>query len=191
LDFDLSKEIPNMAFRNAILFTALAVTLGAFGCSDAGTTTNTANKNTANSNTPAKSNENSPVAVNKAAPEQTTNNAPTLMPVFLAYCTAMEKKDEAQLRKLYSKDTIESFEEDMKEDKVKSLVEFLTSIDKVSTKLCSIRNEVITGDTAVAEVKTETMPNGVKVVFVKEGNEWKLTNKSPDLDAVKQTAPSK
>jgi hypothetical protein len=40
----------------------------------------------------------------------------------------------------------------------------------------------------VAEVKTEGMPNGAKVVFVKEGTEWKITNKSPELDAVKQTA---
>jgi hypothetical protein len=177
-----------MAFRTAILITALSLAAAAFGCSDTGTTTNTTNTNSTNANA-AKSIGNSAVAVSTPSPQQTTNNAPTLTPVFLAYCTAMEKKDEAGIRKVYSKDTLESFQEDMKADKVKSLVEFLTSIDKVSTKLCSIRNEVITGDTAVAEVKTESMPNGVKVMFVKEGNEWKLTNRSPELEAVKQAAP--
>ena len=174
-----------MTFRTAILTSALAISGAAFGCGDAGTT-NSANTNAANSNT-AKANDNSPVAVNKAAPVQTTNNAPTLTPMFLAYCVAMEKKDEAGIRKAYSKDTLEAFAEDMKAEKSKSLVDFLSS-DNVSTKLCSVRNEVITGDTAVAEVKTEGMPNGVRVVFVKEGNEWKLTNRSPELDAVKQTA---
>jgi hypothetical protein len=69
----------------------------------------------------------------------------------------------------------------------KSLVQYL-STDQVTTALCDIRNESITGDTAVAEVKTAGMPNGAKIVFVKEGNDWKLTNRSPSLDAVKQTA---
>jgi di/tripeptidase len=100
----------------------------------------------------------------------------------------MEKKDDAGIRKVYSKDTLANFAEDMKAEKSKSLADYL-STDNVSTALCDIRNEVITGDTAIAEIKTAGMPNGVKVVFVKEGNEWKLTNKAPSLDAVKQTAP--
>ena len=176
-----------MTIRTAILTTALAISTSAFGCGDAGTT-HTSNTNTPNSNT-AKANDNSPVAVNKTAPAQTANNAPTLMPVFIAYCVAMEKKDEAGIRKVYSKDTLEDFAKQMKEEGSKSLVDYL-AIDRVSTKLCTIRNETINGDTAVAEVKTEGMPNGAKVVFVKEGNEWKLTNRSPELDAVKQTATS-
>jgi hypothetical protein len=174
-----------MTFRNALLISAFATSAVAFGCGGSGTT-NTSNANIANSNA-AKANSNSPVAVNKAVRAETTNNAPTLTPVFMAYCQAMEKKDEAGIRKVYSKDTLESFAENMKAEKSKSLVDYLSS-DNVSTKLCEIRNEVITGDTAVAEVRTEGMPNGVKVVFVKEGAEWKLTNRSPELDAVKQTA---
>ena len=178
-----------MNLKIALLFSVLGLSLAAtFGCGEPGTT-NTANTNTANTNV-AKTNDNSPVAVNKAAPPQTTNNAPTLTPVFLAYCAAMEKKDEAGIRKVYSKDTLESFTQQMKAEKSKSLADFL-STDQVTTALCEIRNEVITGDTAVATVRTAGMPQGnVKVVFVKEGNEWKLTNKSPDLDAVKQTAPN-
>jgi hypothetical protein len=99
----------------------------------------------------------------------------------------MEKKNEAGIRKAYSKDTLDAFAEDMKAEGSKTLVEYL-STDQVTTALCEIRNEVITGDTAVAEVKTAGMPNGAKVVFVKEGGEWKLTNRSPSLDAVKETA---
>lgn len=53
--------------------------------------------------------------------------------------------------------------------------------DKIE-KICEIRNEKITGDSAVAEIRADWCPNGVKIVFVKENGEWKITNGSPDLD---------
>ena len=76
----------------------------------------------------------------------------------------------------------------MKADNIKSLVKFLED-DKVSDKLCEVRNEQINGDTAVAEIRAESYPNGIKVVFVKENGEWKMTNKSPAIDSVKQSNP--
>jgi hypothetical protein len=172
-----------MTSRDALFIFLLAVLLIAAGCGDAGTG-NTTNTNIANSNTAS---VNNPIQATTPTPEQTTNNAPTLSPVFKAYCTAMEKKNEAAIRKVYSKDTLEVFEKAMKEEGSKTLVEYL-STDQVTTALCDIRNEVITGDTAIATVKTAGMPNGEKIVFVKEGPEWKITNRSPSLDAVKQTA---
>ena len=67
-----------------------------------------------------------PLADHKSdAPEATTNNAPTLTPVFKAYCDAWVKNDEAALRKVYSSDTLKGFEAEMKEDKAKSLIKFL------------------------------------------------------------------
>ena len=173
-----------MTFRNVLLLSVISISAAAVGCGDTTISTNTTN--TTNSNTP-KANSNSPVGVTKPAAEQTTNNAPTLAPVFMAYCQAMEKKDEAGIRRVYSKDTLEDFANKMREEGTRSLVEYL-SVDQVTTALCEVRNEVISGDTAVATVRTAGMPQGnVKVVFVKEGNEWKLTNRSPDLDSVKQT----
>src|SRR5437899_144518 len=68
--------------------------------------TNVANGNSTNSLEPT-----------KATPEQTTNNAPTLTPVFKAYCDAWVKNDEAALRKVYSSDTLKKFEEEMKTEK--------------------------------------------------------------------------
>jgi hypothetical protein len=172
-----------MAFRHALILSVFASFFT--GCGDAGTNTNTAS-NAGNSNA-ARPNSNNPVAATTPAPEQTSNNAPTLTPVFKAYCLAMEKKDEGGIRRIYSKDTIEHFEKEMKAEGSRTLAEYL-SVDQVTTALCDIRNEVITGDTAIAEVKTAGMPNGEKVLFVKEGDDWKLTNRSPALDAVKQTA---
>lgn len=146
-----------------------------------GNTANTTNTVNVNATTP---NSNNPLAATTPTPATKTNDAPTLSPVFKAYCAAMEKKDEAAIRKIYSSDTLKIFEEGMKEDGVQSLIEYL-STDKATTKLCEISNEEITGNTATASVKTEGLPNGAKVVFVKEGAEWKLTNRIPDFNKEK------
>jgi hypothetical protein len=71
----------------------------------------------------------------------------------------------------------------MKAEGIKSLAKFLEN-DKLGAK-CEIRNEEIKGDTAVAEIRGDSYPNGLKAVFVKENGEWKLTNKSPALDNMK------
>ena len=174
-----------MTLRYAMFISLLAITLAAIGCGDAGTTSNSnANAKTANTNAAA---NNSAVAVTTPTKAATTNEAPTLTPYFKAYCLSMEKKDEAGIRKAYSKDTLAAFAEDMKADGSKNLVEYL-STDNVTTALCEIRNEDIKGDEAAAELKTAAIPNGERFIFVKEGGEWKLTNRSPALDAVKQTA---
>ncbi|MBK7393847.1 MAG: nuclear transport factor 2 family protein [Chloracidobacterium sp.] len=170
-----------MTRKYFVLFFAFILFIAACG---GGTTPPNANGgNTASPN----SNGANAVAVTTPAPEATTNNAPTLTPVFKAYCDAMVKKDEAALRKIYSSDTIKDFEEQMKADKIKSLMKFLED-DAVSGKLCEVRNEQIKGDEAVAEIRADSYPNGIKVVFVKEAGEWKLTNRSPAIDSVKQTA---
>jgi hypothetical protein len=144
--------------------------------------TNTPNTAQVNSNT-AVNNSNTLDTV-KATPAAKTNDAPTLTPVFKAYCEAKIKNDDAALRKVYSSDTIRSFEADMKSEKIKSLAEYLKD-DRVSEKLCEISNEKIEGDRATALTKTDSYPNGIEVVFQKENGEWKMTNKSPTFDAVK------
>jgi len=171
-----------MDFRNVIvlLFSMLFI-----ACGDAATNLNTSNANTNG----AISNANNPLAVRTPTPEETTNNAPTLTPVYKAYCEAMVKRDEAALRRIYSKDTIEYFEKEMKADGEKSLMKYIED-ENVTLDLCEARNETITGNEAIAEIRTKGYPNGIKVVFVKEGNEWKLTNRSPEIDSVEKDAPN-
>lgn len=153
-----------------------------FGCGGQAPPANS----TGNANT-RKENTNNPLETTKAPAEQTTNNAPTLAPVFKAYCNAWVKNDEAALRKVYSSATIKDFEADMKEEKATSLIKFLEPTDKVSGNPCEVTNEKITGDTAVARIRSDKYPNGISVVFLKENGEWKMTNKSPALDSVKQS----
>jgi len=165
------------------VFLALILFSLAFsGCGGAGPT-NANNGSTAATN----GSTNNSLETTKAPADPTTNNAPTLTPVFKAYCDAWVKNDEAALRKVYSSDTIKIFEAQMKEEKAKSLLKLLED-DKVSVTPCEVRNEVITGDTAVARIIADKYPNGIPVVFVKENGEWKLTNKSPAVDSGKSSA---
>ena len=137
----------------------------------------------------ANANSTNPLETNKATPEQVVNDAPTLTPVYKAYCAAWVKNDEAALRKIWSSDTIKGFEEEMKAAKEKSLLKFLSS-DKVSGNPCEAKNEKITGDTATATIISNKYPNGLQVVFIKEDGAWKLTTKSPAIDAVTKQAPA-
>ncbi len=168
--------------KNLYIASLLAAAALISACGGSTETTNV-NNGTANvnANRPANAatNKENPLAAQTATPEATTNNAPTLGPVYKAYCAAWEKKDEKALRTIYSSDTLKAFEQQMKEDNIRSLTEFLAE-DNASTSLCEARNEKITGDTATAEVRTKGYPNGITVVFVKENGEWKLTNRRPE-----------
>ncbi len=178
-----------MRFK-AIIFTFfLTFSLLTFGCGGSEEVNKNQNANSANTNTPIKTNANDTLGTTKTPEAATTNDAPTLTPVIKAYCEAIIKKDDAALHKIHSRETLMVFEKDMKEENIKSLAEFLSKLDPIKDiNQCTARNEKIEGDKAVAEIRTETMPNGIRVEFVKENGEWKLTNKSPEFDAIKESA---
>lgn len=68
----------------------------------------------------------------------------------------------------------------MKDQKIKSLMKYLED-DAITGNICEARNEVINGDKGLAEIRADKFPNGIKVEFVKENGEWKMTNKSPEV----------
>lgn len=129
-----------------------------------------------------------PLKTEKAAEAATTNSAPTVAPVVAAYYEALKKKDDAALRKIYSRETLKSLEADMKEEKKSSLAEFITELEPVPARPFETRNEQLQGDTAIAEMRGGSYPNGIKIKFVKENGEWKMTNESPEFQSVKQSA---
>jgi len=175
-----------MRFQILIFCTVLIVTCFLTGCPSNEPTTNT-NLTNGQTNTATAPKTNSAMETTKATPEAVTNEAPTLKPVFKAYCDAMTKKDEAALRKVYSQATLKSLEADMKAENQKSLMKFLET-EQVSNELCEVRNEKIEGDVGSAQVMTKGMPNGARLKFVKENGEWKLTTEIPDFEAVKKAA---
>jgi len=163
--------------RNYLFILGLALFLAACG--------NGSNDNVPANNVntkPVNSNKENPLAITTPTPAATTNNAPTLTPVYKAYCDAMVRKDEAALRKVFSSDTVRAIDATIKQEAIKppTLVKYLED-EQVTNDLCEVRNEQINGNEAVAEVRTKGTPNGLPIVFVKEGSEWKLTNRSPTL----------
>ena len=159
-----------MRYKLLVIVVIVAVSGLLLACG--GPAANNANTNTARLDT------NNPVT-----PAPPTNDAPTLKPAFQAYGAAWQKNDEAALRKVYSAETLKTFEEQMKDEKEKSLLKFLET-DRVKGSQCEITNEQINGDKASATIKTNVYPRGLAVEFVKEGGEWKLTNRSPSISSV-------
>lgn len=171
--------------RNFI-FLSLFILLTFAGCTSPETTENTTNAvNTANKPVNADANTtssttNAPAINTVSTPKtETVNEAVTLSPVAQAYCEAVRKKDGEALKKVYSAATYKAIESLAKDEK-KTVIEYLSNED-VGTKPCATRNEQISGNTAIAEMTTESYPNGIKLKFVKENGEWKMTNESPDV----------
>ena len=175
--------------RLQIIFFTTISTLFLVGCSVSETTNTSANTNTVNKTANvASGGANNPLATTKASEAPTTNNAPTLSPVIQAYYEALKKKDDAELRKVYSRETLKNFEGDMKNENKTSLFEYLTENEGVPDKPLEVRNEQIQGDLAIAEVRGGNYPVGNKIKFVKENGEWKITDESPEFESVKQSA---
>lgn len=120
----------------------------------------------------------------KSTPKiETSNEAPTLSPVVIAYCRAMKAGNDAALRQTYSRETVAALEKEMRAEGKDSLTAFLAEVEPINdVEKCGARNEKIDGDTAVAEIRTENMPNGLTVKFVRENGRWRLTTESPDLE---------
>jgi hypothetical protein len=74
-----------------------------------------------------------------------------------------------------------SLEKDAASEGKKSMVEFITELEPVPAQPFEVRNEQINGDVAVAEMRGGAYPNGIKIKFVKENGEWKMTNESPEF----------
>lgn len=174
--------------RFKIIFaTILLISIFAFGCGGSETPSNSTNTNAPITNQPVNTNET--VETNtkdqlqtESTPEvATTNEAPTLSPVYKAYCEAMNKKNDAGLRKVFSQDTLKSLEKDMKDDNKTSLIEFISEMEPIKdVSKCSVRNEKIEGNVGIAEIRNENVPNGFEIKFVKENGEWKITTESPE-----------
>lgn len=171
-----------MNLRNIFSILAIAISIVLYGCG--GTTEPVANggnttSSKTNSNVDApKTNANNPLLTTTPKPDQVINSAPTLTPVYKAYCAAVVKKDEAAIRKFYTADTLKSFDEQMKADGIKTLSEFLKD-DQITNEVCEVSNERVNGDKAVGKIKTKAYPNGFDVLFVKENGEWKMSTLDP------------
>jgi hypothetical protein len=150
------------------------------------------NVNAGNTTLTAKPEGNSgSLATTKIPEAPKVNDSESIKPVLLAHFEALSKKDEAGLRKVYSAETLKSFEADMKADKIATLVAFIADSEPNLKQSYEVRNEEIKGDSAIAEIKGGSFGVWTKMKFVKEGGTWKMTNESPEFDEIKNSAPAK
>ncbi len=144
--------------------------------------TNSANANTANRTTNAASaSSDNPLATVKTPETATTNNAPTLAPVVQNYYAALQKRDEAGAKKFLSQSAIKYWQDEMKSEKMPSLLAILEDSESPVEEKREIRNEKIDGDTAVAEMKGGSLGVWTKTKFVRENGEWKFASPAESL----------
>ncbi len=150
------------------------------GCGGTDITTNVANTNANVANTNgAPASGNSALEPTRKVEEVTTNDAPTLAPVVHAYYDGLKKKDAAGVRKIMAQTFVEQTEAGMKDENKTDFVGFLTEYDKLPENKMEVRNEQLTGNKGVAEIKGGTYMNWTKIVFVNEGGAWKISNEVP------------
>ncbi|MEP7075173.1 MAG: hypothetical protein ABI878_05125 [Acidobacteriota bacterium] len=170
-----------------IALTAIAMLLTACG----GPTANTGNgnsttANSANSNTSG-TNANSPLGTNKKPDGEKINDAPRLKPVVEAYYDAIQKKDDAAIRKVLAAPFLKTLEADMKDEKKTNLAAYIAETDRVPEGGIQVRNENIDGDKGTAELKGGAYLNWTALGFIKENGVWKFSNMNPDVQAVDQS----
>lgn len=170
-----------MNFNKTLISTLILSAFILIGCSTTETPKNSANANinTNAANAVAETNTAPAFNTTKQPEAPTTNNAPTITPIVMAFYNALKSKDDAALRKVYSQATLKSLEADMKADEMNSLYEFISTTEVIPDQPYEVRNEQIQGTTAVAEIRGGSYPNGIRRIFVKENGEWKMTNDSP------------
>lgn len=179
-----------MRFQILFFIAVLTVSIFSSGCPTAKPPVNSGNIKTTNSNAVSDTAANTKDAfgTTKSPEAATTNNAPTIAPVVQAYYEALKKKDDAGLKKVFSQATLKTLAADMKEEKKTSLVAYISELEPAPDKPFEVRNEKIEGETAIAEIKGGGYAVWTPYKFVREGGEWKMTNESPDFDAIQKSA---
>ena len=93
-----------------------------------------------------------------------------------AYYDALRNKDAAGLKKVMESGFLKSTEEDMKAEKKTDIVAFLSETDKIPNGKMEARNEKITGNKGVAEVRGGSYSTWTPTTFFNEGGVWKVSN---------------
>ena len=166
---------------NITFFTTIFIlTLFLSSCTSSTDTTNSTNTPNKNTNV-ATINTNNPLETTKKPEAATTNNAPTLTLVVQGYYAALLRKDEAGARKFLSNSALKYWEEEMKSEDLPTLLAILEDNEAPVEVNREVRNEKITGETAVAEIKGGSLGVWTPIAFVKENGEWKFASPKDSL----------
>lgn len=183
-----------MRFQNLIFILIISITLtGCFGEETSTNISNETDSTVTNTNNIDNSSENAAVENIEKQPAEVTelgttstpppakvNDAETFTPIVNAFCDAVNTKNEGALQQVYSREAWSRMQSFAKAEGAKSVAAFLNESEPVGNK-CSVINEQISGNAAIATVTTQTYPRGIPLKFVKEGNEWKMTTQTTEF----------
>lgn len=150
---------------------------------------NTANTKPTNTNTAVVINSNNPTTTTKRAETATTNAAPTITPVVAGFYEALQKKDEAGVKKYLSNSAVKYWEDESKVEK-KPWLSYLAEMEDPVGEKREVRNEKIEGNTAIAEVKGGSLGVWTKIKFVQENGEWKFASPTESMQLEDIKSPS-
>jgi hypothetical protein len=173
-------------------FLIITILFFTFIFSNCGDTNSTNNSNSSANTTPnvAKSPVNSGMPSPSVKPETSaTNNAPTLTPVVQGFFDALNKKDEAGVKKYLSVAALKYWEDEGKTAKKTWLAYLSEDNDPIDEKR-EVRNEKIEGDKAMAEIKGGNLRVWVSTAFIKENGEWKFASPSDSFKNLDIRKPS-
>lgn len=175
-----------MRYQNFIFTTIFIFSTALIGCTKTETPTNTTTTKTTNANV-AVAKPDDQLATTKAPEAATSNNAPTIAPIVQNFYEALNKKDEAGMKKYLSQSAIKYWDAEAKSEKKTALAYLIEAEDPIDEKR-EVRNEKITGETAVAEMKGGSLGVWTPIKFVRENGEWKFA--SPEDSFSLQNMPS-
>ena len=174
-----------------ITFLVIALFALLTGCGGSPVANGLPNANAKPANGAPASNSNDAMVPVKKVDAPTTNNAPTISPVVAAYYEALKTKNDAALKAVLTDEVIRSIMADMEEENRTDFAAFVAEYETMPKTPVEVRNEQITGNKAVAEIKGGTYANWTPMVFVNDGGKWKWTGDSPDTDALKAKPATK
>ena len=168
-----------MRFQNLFFTAILIFSFALIGCTNTETPINKTDTKPANTNA-STTNTDNPLATTKKPEAATSNNAPTLAPVVQNFYEALNKKDDAGVKKSLSQSALKYYETEAKAEKKTALVYLSEAEDPISEKR-EVRNEKIEGETAVAEIKGGSLGVWTPIKFVRENGEWKFASPEDSL----------
>jgi len=174
-----------MRFRNLFFTAILIFSIALIGCTNTETPSNKTDTKSANTNA-STTNADNPLATTQKSEAATSNNAPTLAPVVQNFYEALNKKDEAGVKKYLSQSALKYWENEAKAEKKTALV-YLSEAEDPTDEKREVRNEKIEGETAVAEIKGGSLGVWTPIKFVRENGEWKFA--SPENSLSLQNIP--
>ncbi len=167
-----------MRFQIFIIIVILSFLIGCSNDEPSKPITNQAKTNTGNTlvNKP----NNSIVETSKTPVATKTDDAESIAPVVTGFYEALKKKDEVGVKKFLSAEALKYLENEAKMEKKTWFIYLLESEEPLDEKR-EVRNQKISGDKAVAEMKGGSLGEWTPIAFVKENGEWKFASAEESL----------